>query len=115
MAAVLGIDAAWTERNASGFALIEQEDGRWRLTAAAPDLQAFCEACGLTRREGQGASFALACAESALDGRLPDLVAVDMPLSRQPIGGRRASDLSVSRRRWAPPRSTTVTLPNGIL
>ncbi len=32
-----------------------------------------------------------------LAGRAPDLVAVDMPLARTPIVGRRASDLAVSR------------------
>jgi predicted RNase H-like nuclease len=97
VASVLGIDAAWTERNASGFALIARDDGRWRLRAAAPNLAAFVQACGSHGLEGQGASLALHGAESAL-GHLPDLIAVDMPLSRKPIVGRRASDLAVSRR-----------------
>jgi predicted RNase H-like nuclease len=98
MAAVLGIDAAWTERNASGYALVEMEDRRWRLRAAASDLQKFALACGLHRGEGQGANLALRCVENALGGRLPDLIAVDMPLSRKPIDGRRTSDIAVSRR-----------------
>jgi predicted RNase H-like nuclease len=98
MAAVLGIDAAWTEHNASGFALVERDDGRWRLRAAASCPQCFAHECGLRGAEGLGANLALRCAENALGGRLPDLIAVDMPLSRQPIVGRRASDLAVSRR-----------------
>jgi predicted RNase H-like nuclease len=98
MAAVLGVDAAWTERNASGYALVEMEDGRWRLRAAAPDLQTFAQACGLRGSEGQGANLALRCVENTLDGRLPDLIAVDMPLSHKPIDGRRTSDIAVSRR-----------------
>jgi predicted RNase H-like nuclease len=98
MAAVLGIDAAWTEHNPSGFALVETEGAGWRLRAAAPNLQAFAEACGQRYIEGQGANLALSCVESALGGRLPDLIAVDMPLSRKPIVARRASDIGVSRR-----------------
>jgi predicted RNase H-like nuclease len=98
MAAVLGIDAAWTERNPSGYALVDSDNGRWRLRVAAPDLRSFARQCGLHGAAGQGATLALACAESALGGRLPDLVAVDMPLSRKPIDGRRTSDIAVSRR-----------------
>ena len=105
MAAVLGIDAAWTERNASGYALVEEIEGRWRLKAAAPDIAAFAEECGLPYEEG-GAGFALRCAERKLGGRLPEIVAVDMPLSRLPITGRRASDLGVSRRFGAPKCAT---------
>jgi predicted RNase H-like nuclease len=97
MIAVFGIDAAWTESNASGYALVEKRAGGWRLRAAAPNLQRFAEACGLNGGEGKGADFALRCAERAL-GRLPDLVAVDMPLSRKRIEGRRKSDEAISRR-----------------
>jgi predicted RNase H-like nuclease len=95
--AVLGIDAAWTERNPSGFALIDNGVGPWRLGAAAPNLREFADKCGLSDEEGQGANFALRCAEKLI-GRLPDLVAVDMPLSNRPIEGRRTSDIAVSRR-----------------
>jgi predicted RNase H-like nuclease len=98
MIAVLGIDAAWTERNASGYALAEKHAGRWRLRVAAPNLQKFAEECGLGGEEGQGADFALRCAEHALGGRLPDLVAVDMPLSRKKIERRRKSDDAISQR-----------------
>jgi predicted RNase H-like nuclease len=98
MAAVLGIDAAWTKHNPSGFALIEQVGAYWRLRAAAPNIEGFARACGMEPADKAGLDFAIACAERALDGRLPDLIAVDMPLSRNPIVGRRASDLRVSSR-----------------
>ena len=96
MAAVLGIDAAWTAKNASGYALIGKSGGAWRLRAAAPDLCAFARKCRLDGA-GPGMDGAIACAKNLL-GRLPDLIAVDMPLSKQQITGRRASDIGVSRR-----------------
>ena len=98
MAAVLGIDAAWTKHNPSGFALIEKVGAHWRLRAAAPNIEGFARACGVEVVEQAGLGFAIGCAQRALDGRLPDLIAVDMPLSRNPIVGRRASDLRVSSR-----------------
>jgi predicted RNase H-like nuclease len=98
MTAVLGIDAAWTGHNASGYALIEKTNGRWRLRAAAPNIQTFAAACGLEGDRGQGAELALRCAERVLDGSLPELVAVDMPMSRKKIEGRRDSDKKVSSR-----------------
>jgi predicted RNase H-like nuclease len=97
MAAVLGIDAAWTAHHPSGYALIGEEGGRWRLKAAAPNLATFAAACGSTNSPGADVGLALDCARKML-GRLPNVVAVDMPLSRLPITGRRASDLGVSRR-----------------
>jgi predicted RNase H-like nuclease len=96
MTAVLGVDAAWTAKNASGYALVEKNGDAWRLQAAAPNLRAFSARCGLDG-EGQGADHALDCAKHAL-GCLPDLIAVDMPLSRKEIKGRRASDIGVSKR-----------------
>ncbi len=96
MAAVLGIDAAWTAGNASGYALIEAHGGAWRLRAAGPNLATFSHRCGITV-EGQGLIGALDCATKLL-GYAADLIVVDMPLSKQEIIGRRASDLGVSRR-----------------
>ncbi len=78
MAAVLGIDAAWTAKNASGYALIEKSGGAWRLSAAAPNLPAFALKCGLAGA-GSGMDGAIDCARR-VHGRLPDLIAVDMPL-----------------------------------
>jgi len=96
VAAVLGIDAAWTAKNASGYALVETRGGGWRLRAAAPNLRAFSLICGRDR-EGPGMAAAIADARRLL-GYAPDLVAVDMPMSKNEISGRRASDLGVSRR-----------------
>jgi predicted RNase H-like nuclease len=98
MAAVLGIDAAWTKHNPSGFALIEKVGAHWRLRVAAPNIEGFARGCGMELANEAGLDFAIACAEYALGGCLPDLIAVDMPLSRNPIVGRRASDRGVSSR-----------------
>jgi predicted RNase H-like nuclease len=98
MTAVLGIDAAWTKHNPSGFALIEKVGAHWRLRAAASNIEGFARDCGMEPANEAGLDFAIACAERALGGRLPELIAVDMPLSRNPIVGRRASDIGVSRR-----------------
>jgi predicted RNase H-like nuclease len=97
MAAVLGVDAAWTEHNPSGYALIEKVGADWRLRAAAANLQDFAKACGLKAGERAPISFSIACAERLL-GEAPNLIAVDMPLSHAPITGRRPSDIGVSRR-----------------
>jgi len=96
VAAVLGIDAAWTAKNASGYALVEARGGGWRLRAAAPDLREFSLLCG-GDRDGQGMAEAIVEARRLL-GYAPDLIAVDMPMSKKEIVGRRASDLGVSRR-----------------
>jgi predicted RNase H-like nuclease len=96
--AVLGIDAAWTKHNDSGFALVEKLDGAWLLKAAGSNIQDFARACGVDAAKGAGADLALICAESAMGGRLPDIVAVDMPLSRKEIERRRKSDEAISRR-----------------
>ncbi len=90
MASVLGIDAAWTEDNDSGIALIERIGATWRLRAAAPNIEGFARACGLETPAEAGVGFSVTCAERILGGRLPDLIAVDMPLSRKPITKRRA-------------------------
>jgi len=96
MTAVLGIDAAWTAANDSGFALIEEISGRWRLIAAASSLRNLAGACDLEPPKDCGLGFGVVCAKRLLGGRLPDVIAIDMPLSLQPITGRRKSDIAVS-------------------
>jgi predicted RNase H-like nuclease len=97
MTAVLGIDAAWTAKNASGYALAEKFGGRWRLRAAASNLRVFARKCGCDCDQ-EGLRQALPCAMRSLGGGKPDLIAVDMPMSRVDIVGRRKSDIEVSKR-----------------
>lgn len=109
---MLGIDAAWTPHNDSGFALVERLGGAWRLRAAASNIEEFARACGLDAAKGAGIAFGLVCAERLLGGRLPDLIAVDMPLSNKPITGRRTADRLVSKRFGSAKCSTHSPLPD---
>lgn len=96
MRAVLGIDAAWTATNPSGVALACETTSGWRLVKAASSYDQFCQFALLARDSGNGVLQVLSAAE-ILCGRKVDLVAVDMPLSRQPITQRRSSDDAVSK------------------
>jgi predicted RNase H-like nuclease len=102
MRTVLGIDAAWTAHNPSGVALVEETTRRWRLAAVAPSYARFHALGGpqidaVQLRQARPDLPALLDACHRLTGRAPDLIAVDMPLSRLPIVGRRESDRQVSR------------------
>jgi predicted RNase H-like nuclease len=115
--AVLGIDAAWTERQPSGVALAVEAEGGWRLAAVEASYAGF-----FARAEGAAAGeerprgdkpCAAKLLEAALTicGRRVDLIAVDMPLSRDPIVGRRLCDNQVSSKFGA--AGAGVHSPNG--
>jgi len=102
--AVLGVDAAWTSTEPSGVALaVETEDG-WLLAAVEASYGQFIERGngvepGDTRPRGCAPdAAALLDAARKICGRGVDLVAIDMPLSRQAITRRRRCDDEVSRR-----------------
>ena len=103
MRAVLGIDAAWTNTQPSGVAVALDSGDGWRLGAVAPSYGHFqALACGasVTKLRPTGSEPSaqdLLASVMKLRGSAPDLVAIDMPLSRKPISGRRASDDAVSR------------------
>jgi predicted RNase H-like nuclease len=110
MRAVLGIDAAWTLTQPSGVALaIERSDG-WRLIAVTSSYQRFYALAddSLPREQHPSGSLPdvpkLLASASTFCGASVNLVAIDMPLARTPIVGRRASDNAVSKAyggRWA--------------
>lgn len=95
---VLGIDAAWTDGQPSGVALVQRRGRRWRCLGLAPSYASFCDGLEWSRATG-GPFDAVAVLEkcSALGCGTPQVVAVDMPLSTQRIVGRRAADTAVSR------------------
>jgi predicted RNase H-like nuclease len=101
--AVLGIDAAWTLLQPSGVALVAETPIGWRLVAADASYQRFqARAAGRVVPEGRPTGSlpdpsTLLSSASKLCGRSVDLVAVDMPLARSAIEGRRVSDNCVSR------------------
>jgi predicted RNase H-like nuclease len=102
MRTVLGIDAAWTLTNPSGVALIEETPGGWRLRAVESSYARFHALAGRASPDADRPAGSrpdpdrLLATCRHLTGRLPDLVAVDMPLSRLPIIGRRVCDRLVS-------------------
>lgn len=99
MAAVLGIDAAWTVGNPSGVALAVQVRGAWRLVQASACYADFLSETPGARPLGGVADppALLANARLLADGEPVAVVAVDMPLSLQKITARRPSDNAVSR------------------
>jgi predicted RNase H-like nuclease len=103
MALILGIDAAWTEHGSSALALLRAGEGERSIIAVAPSYDEFI---GLARGEPVAWRVAagsvpqvpdLIAAARALGGGPVDVVAVDMPMSRQPIDRRRNADQAVSR------------------
>jgi predicted RNase H-like nuclease len=103
MRVVLGIDASWTETNASGVALAAAKGPRgWKLITAVSSYQDFD--AQIAQRSGTGRSTDLVChsdellaSAKALSGYNVDLIAVDLPLARSSIRGRRTADDAVSR------------------
>ena len=106
MTSVLGVDAAWTDRNPSGVALIRIGlDGLWECVAFAPSYDSFVEvAAGNPVRwkepptaSGLDPQTLLRAAERLLGGERITVVSVDMPLSKTDITGRRKADNDVSK------------------
>jgi predicted RNase H-like nuclease len=103
VALVLGIDAAWTERGSSGLALLRVDERQRTVLAVAPSYAGF-----IALAEGRPVDWGnppggvpvvsdLLAAAVTLGGQSVDVVAMDMPLSRRPINGRRPADQAVSR------------------
>lgn len=91
---VLGIDAAWTMANPSGVAVAARTGSAWHLIASAASFEEFI---GLADDGLENGPAALIAAAGRLAGRMPDLVAVDMPMMDAPILARRAADNAVNR------------------
>lgn len=123
---VLGIDAAWTEKEPSGVALTALRDGEWRCLALAPSYEAFL---GLSdgRPVDWGASRVrgtapdpeqlIQAAASISGGVPPDVVAVDMPMATTPFVTRRTADNLVSSTfggQWCSAHSPTADRPGAI-
>ena len=106
MRAVLGIDAAWTSTEPSGVALCVEHPGGWRCAAVAPSYADFI-ALGQGRPvdwhrpriEGgtPEPELLLLAARGMAPQAMVEVVAIDMPLSRREIVGRREADDAVSR------------------
>lgn len=121
MRSVLGIDAAWTEREPSGVALISDDGSGWKLVDVASSYDAFTridQVQTIARHRGSipDASTIIQAATNKI-GTPIDVVAIDMPLALSPIFGRRASDNEISRiygSRHASTHTPSVTRPGRI-
>lgn len=120
MRSVLGIDAAWTLTNPSGVALAEEGPEGWELVAVAPSYLHFLALADplLPRPSIPSGSIpsakALLHAAQTITGHPVSVVAIDMPMSRQPITARRASDQAISKEygsRWASTHTPSSTRP----
>jgi predicted RNase H-like nuclease len=122
MRAVLGIDAAWTLTEPSGVALVSESDSGWRLTAVAGSYKQFQALADGTPAEriptgSKPDPRALLAAAAKLAGAPVELVAVDMPMARTPIVGRRASDDAVSKAygsRWCGTHTPSALRPGPV-
>jgi len=105
MHAVLGIDAAWTQGQPSGVALIADDSAGWRQIRLAPSYEAFVACCTGSEVDWIApptagfcdASALLAAAAHVLGDAEIVVVAVDMPMAITSIAGRRAADQETSR------------------
>ena len=104
VAAVLGIDAAWTPTRPSGVALAVNQGSRWGVSCVAPSYESFIACCGGQSVDWRSPKFAgsvpsvpeLLTAATALTGLRVSLVAADIPVSTVPFPGRRAAYNAIS-------------------
>ena len=106
MRGVIGIDAAWTATEPSGVAFCIEDPEGWRCAAVAPSYADFIalgqgRAVDWHRLRIEGGTPApellLLAARTIAPQVTVEVVAIDMPLSRREIVGRREADDAVSR------------------
>ena len=101
--AVLGIDAAWTPAQPSGVAVAAERNGLWHLVSVAPSYERFIAPTTASEAAPADAKGSLPDPARLLQAaslycECPiDIVAIDIPLSHEPITRRRTSDDAVSR------------------
>jgi predicted RNase H-like nuclease len=95
---VLGIDAAWTAKQPSGVALVCSRGTSWQCLALAPSYASFGTQVDWKQRPVggvlDGSALLAACVRIA--GALPDVIAIDMPLSTRAITCRRVADNAIA-------------------
>jgi predicted RNase H-like nuclease len=101
--AVLGIDAARTAAQPSGVAVAVETAEAWELAAVAASYEDFIARAKGGKLDEKRPRGSVAVAADLLEaarricGARVDLVAVDMPMARGAITGRRLCDKAVSR------------------
>lgn len=105
MTVLLAIDAAWTETEPSGVALVASTGAGWRCLAAAPSYGSFFSLASGIPMDWAQSRFSgtppevprLLEAARSLASAPVDLVTVDMPIATVPIATRRCADSAISR------------------
>jgi predicted RNase H-like nuclease len=121
MAIILGVDAAWTERGSSGVALLSSHLGVSKVLSVASSYETFIATAAqrgaISRHKPKSGtpkvSDLLKAARSIANANV-DVVAIDMPISKKPILGRRAADDAISEAfgaAWAGTHSPTKDRP----
>lgn len=102
---VLGIDAAWTYGEPSGVALVEETNAsKWKCLGVAPSYDAFTSLANGRLIEWHSTYFngstpdgdQVLQASVLLSGSEPDVITVDMPVSKVEITDRRPADNAIS-------------------
>jgi predicted RNase H-like nuclease len=88
---VLGIDAAWTEKGTSGVALMSVESDDKQIIAANSSYSDFAP------NGAENTAQRLLRAAATIGGAAVDVVAIDMPIARYGITGRREADNTIAR------------------
>jgi predicted RNase H-like nuclease len=98
MALILGIDAAWTKAGSTGIALLETRNGRRTVLTANSSYADFLQDdAGDPQLAGMPPDAALLLRKAEnIAGATVDLVAIDMPMARTRITGRRVADNAIS-------------------
>lgn len=105
MTPILGIDTAWTNRQPSGVALVQEHLDRWRVLCVAPSYESFIGAghgipvnwSSPAKGGGDPTIPELLAAARNLGAESVDLIALDIPLAHSKIESRRASDSAISK------------------
>lgn len=105
MFAILAIDAAWTDGEPSGVALVAKKDNQWSCLCVAPSYEAFLARAsgrpvdwvsGRFRGTAPDAKAIISAARSIANSEIA-LIAIDMPVATVQFTSRREADNAVSK------------------
>jgi predicted RNase H-like nuclease len=103
--AILAIDAAWTDGEPSGVALVAGQHDDWRCLCVAPSYDAFLGCASGTQVDWLSGRFRgtapdmkkLLAAARSIAGIEVTLIALDMPVATVPFASRRPADDAISK------------------
>ncbi len=104
MTVILAIDAAWTNKEPSGVALVAGNNNRWRCLCVAPSYDAFLSCAENVPVDWESGRFvgstpqvpSLLVSAQEIARTDVDLVTLDMPIATVPFSSRRAADDAIS-------------------